>query len=221
VSKKTIDRLAWDRPEWWTVLVAVGAWLALAAQALARHRASGLGVELGHWLLMVLAMMLPLQLAIVRSVAFNSLRRRRHVAIATFLAGYLAVWTLAGLPAIALAHLAHGPLIAAGAFVFAAITTSSATHAWAIDACHASRPLAPSGLAATRDAFTYGALIGCVCILACWPLMVACTLADHALVALVGGAIVGFLERRAFRPRVRAAVLVIVALAVWQLAKAF
>ena len=65
--------------------------------------------------------------------------------------------------------------------------------------CHAPAPLAPSGWRADRDALRYGATIGLPCLASCAPLMVACAASGHGLVAMVGGGIVGILERSSYR----------------------
>ena len=198
----------WEYPHWWVHAMAAVAWILMLAHV---------RTSIGMWVLMVVAMMWPLQGELVRNVAFASLRRRRHRAMATFLAGYLFVWLLAALPMRLIEALFDSPYAAPAAFALAALYSLSRTHTFALKACHATRPLAPVGFAATRDAFSYGALIGGTCVLACFPLMVACTLAHHSILALVGGALVGVLERRAFRPRTRLAAAVIAALALLQL----
>jgi hypothetical protein len=51
-----------------------------------------------QWMLMVAAMILPLQIDGVRRIAEYSLWSRRHRAIAGYLVGYLIVWAAAGVP---------------------------------------------------------------------------------------------------------------------------
>jgi hypothetical protein len=70
--------------------------------------------------------------------------------------------------------------------------------------CHRRIPLAPSGWQADRDCIHYGALIGMGSVIACWPLMVACTFAGHGLLALAGGLAIGWIEQRSALPRPRA-----------------
>ena len=109
-TRRTLVR----RPESWVYAVAAGAALVLllsaalpsgAASAHAHHHgaspnvAAGAGqllAEWGGWMLMVLAMMLPVVAPDARRVAMRSLWHRRHRAMAWFLAGYLAVWAALG-----------------------------------------------------------------------------------------------------------------------------
>lgn len=217
-----LRRIAWERPEWWVLALAAAVWAVMIRHAIqhgehAHHHVMTAPEEILHWLLMVVAMMAPLLLDSVRTVAFRSYRRRRHIAIATFLAGYLAVWLLAGLPvalirAFAWSH-THGA--AAAAFVVAALWSLSGPHARALSACHGTRPLAPEGWPATRDAVAYGMWIGRACVVSCWPLMLACTLTGHSLIAMVGGAAIGALERLSFRPPTRMVALATLGLAAW------
>ncbi len=214
-------RFVWEHPEWWVIGLACLAWLPMLAHGV-DHAGHALHVmppvaELTHWLLMIAAMMFPLALDPLRNVAFRSYRRRRHLAMVELLVGYLGVWALAGLPVIALraSPWGRGDAIASGLFVLAGVWSLSRLRRRALTMCHASRPLAPSGWRATRDTIRYGALLGAWCVVACWPLMLACTVTGHALVAMVGGATIGWQERRSFRPPIRRVALLTFALAAW------
>lgn len=46
-------------------------------------------------------------------------------------------------------------------------------------------------------------MIGSACVTTCLPMMVACSLAGHHLVAMLGGAALGAIEKRSFRPSIR------------------
>ena len=170
--------------------------------------ATALLAGLGHWLLMVVAMMFPLLVPSVRVAAFRSLRRRRHRAILLFLSGYLATWTLLGLATsgllIAVPQLSDGLQAgaAAAAFLLAALWQGTEWKRRALVACHWTMPLAPTGLKADRDCLRFGWRIGGACCLSCWLLMLACTLCGHSILALVGCAAVGSAERTA-DPRTR------------------
>src|SRR6476620_12211696 len=102
-------RFGWRHPEWWTLGLSALAWVSLLSDEPAKghhqhhyyHGASMLNVsmllrELWLWVLMIVAMMLPLLVTPVRVVAARSLWRRRHRAIASFLVGYLATWLVVG-----------------------------------------------------------------------------------------------------------------------------
>jgi predicted metal-binding membrane protein len=159
--------------------------------------------ELAAWLLMVVAMMFPAVAHAVRTTAFASLWRRRHRATAGFLIGYLAPWAVAGV-AVAVAALRSAPwaraaAAPAAAFLLAALWQVTPVHAAARAACHRRLPLAPDGWRADRDCLRFGHMIGVNCLLRCWPLMLACALAAHGSVAMLGGSALGILERRTFR----------------------
>src|SRR5579872_6112061 len=88
-------------PEFWVLAASTDAWVVLAARAgVYDHHAvhSGAGANWRHWMLMVTAMMLPLQIRGMRLTAERSLWLRRHRAILGYLLGYLSVWALAGAP---------------------------------------------------------------------------------------------------------------------------
>lgn len=225
VATTTLRRLAWEHPEGWTLALAAVCWSVMVTHALqsgahAHHHLMTPPEELLHWLAMVVAMMVPLLVDPVRTVAFRSFRRRRHLAIATFLVGYLTVWWAAGLPVAWLRSFSwtHTHLAAAVAFALAALWFLSAPHARALIACHGQRPLAPSGWPATRDTLAAGGRLGAACVVSCWPLMIACTLTGHSLIAMLGGAALSALERLSFRPPRRRLALLTLGLSGWHVA---
>jgi len=169
------------------------------------HQSMAYVQELLYWLLMVAAMMVAFILNEVRAAAIASLWARRHRAIAGFLLGYFAPWLVLGIVAAALRDglWSHTNAAVALAFVVAAIWQRTSMHARALAACHRRLPLAPIGWRADRDCLRFGGTIGIACVWSCWPLMLACTLSGHALVAMIGGVIVTGLERWSFRPRAR------------------
>ncbi len=77
------------------------------ASASSMEIAVAIVVEIAAWMLMVVAMMFPLVIGSVRTVAARSLWRRRHRAIAGFLTGYAGAWFLVGLVASMLIALVH------------------------------------------------------------------------------------------------------------------
>jgi predicted metal-binding membrane protein len=221
---EALRRAAWERPEWWALATAAGAWAFMLPHAIqhgahARHHVMTPLAELVHWLLMIIAMMVPLMTDAVRFVAFRSLALRRHRAIATFLLGYLGVWLACGLPVVALRRAAftHNHLAAAIAFLAAAGWTLSNCHQRAVKACHYQGPLAPYGWPATRDGVRYGARLGVACVVSCWPLMLACTLTGHSVIAMLATGAIGAWERLSFRPPYRLVALGIGVLAAWHL----
>jgi predicted metal-binding membrane protein len=216
---KHLRRPAWRHPEWWCMGLSAGAWLILlyrsAGDAATPVRWHGAGhadalhagpAGLSHWLLMVVAMMLPLVRGPIRATATRTLWNRRDRAIGGFLAGYVAVWMAAGaLGALGLgvlgAHLRVEPLAAAaGAFTVAALWQQTPARRRAVMACHRTVPLAPRGWRADRDCLRYGWMVGTRCLISCWAVMAACVALEHsvAVMAFVGG--LGAVERYTARP---------------------
>ena len=200
-----LDRLArvlWSYPEWWVLALCVMAWVPMLEHGVRHwgHRMppAPLLSELQSWLLMAAAMMVPLVVDPLRTAAFKSLRSRRHRAMAAFLFGYLGVWLFAGLPVVWLRSQpwAQQRVGVAAAFVLAAVWTLTAFRERALIVSHRRVPLSASGWRADRDCLRFGWSVGFGCTIACWPLMLACTLSGHWLVAMIGAAAIGMLERR-------------------------
>lgn len=177
-------RFGWRHPEWWPAASAAGAWVWLAA---APHPHAGHVMAPGAlWLaVMAVAMMAPLTLPGVRHVARSSLWRRRHAAIAEFLAGYLAVWMLAmlAIAAAVSAGASVGGWAAAGAVaaVAAALWELAPARARHLRRCERTAPLAPRGWRADADCAGFGARAGVSCVGTCWALMAACVAVPHSL----------------------------------------
>jgi hypothetical protein len=205
----------WLHPEWWTIGLAAGAWAVMLLHAW-RNSAHGLhhGValiaEIALWMLMVAAMMLPLVTDTIRFVASASLWARRHRAIAGFVLGYFIPWLAVGVVAATIrkGNWTHTYAAPALAFLAAAWWQKSVTYRRAMSACQSTWPIAPLGWCADRDCLRFGNFIGLACIRTCWPLMFACEFAGHGLVAMIGGMVVGLIERRRSRRRRHSAALV-------------
>lgn len=168
------------------LLVASGAWLAVVS--LARGMGAepgtmslGIGAFIAVWTLMMAAMMLP-SVAVVASLYARSIRSRRALRLAGFAAGYLLVWSTAGVPAFALAWVAgrltdHHPGIATGMAV-GIFTTCGLYQLTPIkDRClvHCRSPLAQLLHFGTfrgrlRD-IRVGLFHGAYCLGCCWALM--------------------------------------------------
>lgn len=223
-------RAAWRHPEWWCLALSAGAWVALVAMsqgvaAPVAHQpwahaqlgaappadmavvagGSSLVGSVGHWLLMTVAMMLPLNSGVVRTTAARSLWRRRHRAIAAFLCGYVLPWALAGvlasvvlerLAASAAPHASSGPLAVAAMVALAAAWQITPVKGRALLDCHRTMPLAPHGWRATRDGVRYGTWIGTRCVISCGPLMLVCVAAGHSVPANLAIAGLSLVERR-------------------------
>jgi predicted metal-binding membrane protein len=201
-----LRRMGWNHPEWWVVAVAAAAWVFMAGMALPRaadphaghaghasHAGMIAGGGQGHgaagMAAMVIAMMLPLTLANVRHVAWSSLWRRRHRAIAAFLAGYLAVWILvqAGIAG------AWGWMASFTGWERAGIVALVAAVLWELSPikrqrlhhCHRTVPLAPRGWRADADCARYGVTTGLSCVTMCWALMAACAAFAHSFLVMI------------------------------------
>jgi predicted metal-binding membrane protein len=225
--------IAWRHPEWWILALSGAAWIyMLAGYTLAwpvdavrvhdrPHAAFSshtLLTDLRIWLVMIDAMMVPLATGPVRAVAVRSLWRRRHRAMMVFVAGYVAVWLIAG-GGVALARSLSAflpdssPAIAAGGFLLAAVWHALPVRRRALASCHFTRPIAPTGWKADADCLRYGCVIGGRCVVSCWALMLACVLARHNPLAMLGTATLMVMERFAFRPRPHLAIAALVLMA--------
>lgn len=239
-------RLAWRHPEWWAVALAAAAWLLIAFGVL--HRAGGHEAAHHHhpgmaempspapafawageglaWAVMIVAMMVPLVLAPIVTTATRSLWRRRHRAVAGFLAGYLGLWIAGGAAALGVIAVAgigdrlRDPVVVAAGFILAAGWQLAPLRRRALMACHRTMPLAPRGWRADRDCVVYGWEIGRRCIVTCWPAMLACVLAGHSLPVMGGIGAIALAERMRPRPNQRLFAGLLLALGVaWLLAK--
>lgn len=201
-----MTRVSRLHPEWWALAICAGAWLLLVsgvAELEHDHAAMAAGLPqwrgaLLHWLLMVMAMMLPLVAGPVRGAAIRSLWRRRHQAIAAFLVGYVAFWMAAGavfIFAVARLRLEHSAVALPAALVLAAVWHLMPARRRALHACHRSAPLAPSGWRAHWDSLRYGWVVGGRCLVTCGVLMLACLLAGHNLWLMAAFTLAGVGER--------------------------
>lgn len=198
----------WRHPEWWSRCICASAWVLMLFHAWRHaghegHYSTTFAQDVAYWMLMAAAMMLPWVLYSVWVTAVGSLWARRHRAIAGFLAGYFGPWlalgiAVAGLRQAPWTHIDAAPALGFGA---AALWQRTRMHRRALTACHRTYSLAPSGWRADRDCLYFGAIIGSACVWSCWPLMIACALAGHSLLALAGGMFVAGAERWWFQPR--------------------
>jgi predicted metal-binding membrane protein len=206
-SAAELQYFFWRHPEWWSWALCGSAWAVMLVHGW-QHAGHELahwmtfGQELAFWMLMAAAMMLPLVIHQVWVTAAGSLWPRRHRAIAGFLAGYFAPWLGLGFVAAGLrfGSLAHTTSAAAAGFVVAGLWQLTPMHRRALVACHRTLPLAPVGWRADLDCLRFGGAIGVACVASCWPLMLACAITGHSLVAMAGGMAVGALERWSSRP---------------------
>jgi predicted metal-binding membrane protein len=156
---------------------------------------------LGHWLLMIGAMMVPMTAAALRIVALRSFRERRTRALGLFLAAYVAVWCAVAplyLVAALAVHVAAGGalLLPLGlAFGLAAAWQASAAKQRALRRCHRTVPLPPSGRRADRACLRYGLDHGRFCLASCWALMLIPAAGGHHPALMLVAAAAAIAER--------------------------
>ena len=213
------------RPESWLYAIAALAGLALLAPLVARDGAAahahhghhhgrgapspdsasaGLAAWLAewrHWILMVLAMMVPVAAPHARRVAQRSLWSRRHRAMTSFLGGYLTVWFAVGVVAAAVAawfERADGWPAAALTLLAGAGWQVSPPRRRLLRRCGSLPPAVVSGWRADRDCAATGCRIGLRCAFVCAPVMLTMAV-THSLL-LMAGLLAVLLSERARGP---------------------
>lgn len=156
---------------------------------------------LGHWLLMIGAMMVPMAAAALRVVALRSFRARRGRAIGLFLAGFVAIWFAVAplylVAALAMQVAGGGALLLplGLALGLAAAWQASAGKQRALRLCHRTVPLPPTGWKADRACLRYGLDHGRFCLASCWALMLIPAAAGHHPALMLLAAAAGIAER--------------------------
>ena len=219
--------LAWH-PEWWVYAVAALAWIDLELMSMSTMGAgqhAPMAMPAGSaaflpswadawsdWVLMVVAMMLPVVAPQVRTVAMRSLWTRRQRSSGAFLAGYVAVWVAVGgvllAPLVALDVYPLGPAWLVGILLVAAGWQVSPPRRRLLRRCASLRLGAADGRAADVDCARAGLRSGVRCLATCGPLMLA-MLAGHSVLLMAALLVVLLSERsrgpdpvrRAGRPR--------------------
>ena len=193
------------------LIVAAGAWAATVA--LARGMAGmtgtmglGLAAFVPVWTLMMAAMMLP-SVTPTATLYARTMRRNRAVRIAGLVAGYLAVWGAAGLPAYGLAwltgwlagkHPSAAHVVAVAVFAVCGIYQLSSPKGRCLAHCRS-----PLGLLLHYGSYRgrlrdlrVGAHHGGYCLGCCWALMVILVAVGAMNVAvMVGLAAVVLIEK--------------------------
>lgn len=159
------------------------------------------------WMLMVVAMMLPLSIPALGHLWLSTFAEVRWRAIALFLAGYGATWLMAGWTMKAIEMLVrnaaadlHLPTLATAA-VLALVWQVSPAKQCCLNRCHAHPPLAAFGWRAARDALALGLRHGAWCVGSCWALMLLVLLLPQGHVAGMGVAAVLMFSERLDHPR--------------------
>jgi predicted metal-binding membrane protein len=204
--------LARPRPEQATaeagllLLVAAAAWagtvlLARGMTGMTGTMGLGLAAFVPVWTLMMAAMMLP-SVAPAASRYVRSRSGRRAAGIAGLVAGYLAVWAAAGVPAFGLAWLAGwmtgrhpgaAHVVAVAVIAACGVYQLSAPKDRCLTHCRAPLTRPRDGWAADLDA---GVRHGAYCLGCCWALMVILiAVGVMNVAAMVGLAVVVLIEK--------------------------
>lgn len=174
-----------------------------------------------EWILMVVAMMLPLTLTQVDCLAARTFRSDQWRVIFAFVSSYLAVWVALAVPTILLMMLARaglqsfGPAVGAPLIPFslAALWWVSRFRAVALARCHYRPALAAKGVAAVRGAAGLGLTNGVYCAATCLPLMLAVQIAGGGVLGMALLGLMILAERAAHRPNPKGAALVLIVFA--------
>jgi predicted metal-binding membrane protein len=159
------------------------------------------------WLAMLLAMMSPLLRQPIAQLRLRSLARRRRRAVAWFVAGYGAVWMMAGLVLMTAAAIL-GPF-AGETGVPALLIAAVMAVAWqmtplrqhALIRCHRLPGLSAFGAEADRDCIRFGLTHGLWCVATCAPLMLVPLSAPEVHLPLMAALSAGLLLERQAPPR--------------------
>jgi predicted metal-binding membrane protein len=156
--------------------------------------AMGVGSIWVWWVVMVMAMMLPVAAPSAARLAFDSLWRRRHLAMLEYLIGYLAIWAVFGVGAI----WAVFKIWPAGAPWVVVVAVLLAAALWQVTRlrkrllrrCGGRTFVNVYGWRADRDCVLAGCTYGRRCALICAPVMGVMAL-EHSAILMV--AITGLL----------------------------
>lgn len=129
-----------------------------------------------HWMLMLVAMMLPMLIRPMYFIWLSSLARKRWLLLTLFVAGYFAVWMVGGAVLMVLVEQVENWLPSS---FFPALVLAMVALVWQaspikqvfLNKCHRHQQIAAFGTAAVRDATRTGLEHGIWCIGSCWALM--------------------------------------------------
>ncbi|MBY5974188.1 DUF2182 domain-containing protein [Ferrimonas balearica] len=163
-----------------------------------------------EWLLMVLAMMLPLALPHLGIFCARLYRDMRLAALGAALAGYLGIWMLVGLATVPLMLLLHAltateglSLVVPGlAWLMAIGWCYAPARRNALRRCHAVPVMYGRGADVYRGAFRYGIRLGGDCLVSCGFAMAAPMLAGQGIAAMALVTHVLLAERLRHRPTI-------------------
>ena len=149
------------------------------------------------WLAMIMAMAPPLLMRDLGRVWRSSLRRLRHLTIASFLGGYVGVWMLVGVALAMLSERLAATSTGIGVTVaLVGLWHCSPARQRCLNACHRVPTLRVFGARAQWDSLRYGVATGGYCAAACGLVMLLVLLVkDHHLIGMAVTAIVATVER--------------------------
>jgi predicted metal-binding membrane protein len=175
--------------------------------------ASAVASALPGWLLMSVAMSLAGVLPAAEHVAMNSFRRKRSLALGVFFAVYLLVWLAAGVPVLVCLgaiRVKTGIAVFTLSLGLAAGYELTGVKRRALNRCHRTSPLPPSGVRGILAVGRFGWINTSGCVASCWLSMIAMLAAGAAkplvMVALTVATTYGRLARRPDLTRQRIAV---------------
>jgi predicted metal-binding membrane protein len=190
------------------LLASVVGWIAMAwllALPHGGHAVAATATPMSHspvhftamWSAMILAMAPPLLLREVGRLWRASLRRLRHLTIASFLCGYAGIWLLAG---VALSTLFGWVTVTSEritvAVALVVLWHCSPARQRCLNACHRVPTLRVFGTAAQWDSLRFGVSTGCYCVAACGLLMLlVLVVRNYHLAAMAVATAVTTLER--------------------------
>jgi predicted metal-binding membrane protein len=153
------------------------------------HSAGDAISGMSGWVLMVVAMMVPVTLPAVRYVGLNSVRGRRQRAMALYTAVYVGTWGLLGTTALGLDHLLRVHLglgdrvLIVSALLIASGWQLTRAKRRALYACGRTVPLPPFGRRADAGCARFALLHARRCIQSCWALMLVMVAVGHSSLA--------------------------------------
>lgn len=174
-----------------------------------------------EWALMVMAMMLPLVAADAEHLRARAFRRDQTRAVLAFLAGFLGMWLLLGIPVIALTLVARAGLHAFGPtlaillpLLLAAFWILGPNYRRVLTRCHFRPVLPAAGPPLYRAALRYGLSAATRCAAGCLPLMLGMQLAGGGMIGMLLLSLLLIAARRAQRPDTSGAAAVLIAYAI-------
>jgi predicted metal-binding membrane protein len=174
----------------------------------------------GEWVLMIVAMMLPLLVPMVRHVAARSFPAQRERSVGLFVASYTLVWlAAAALSSVALVAV-RSAFLAIDLAAWTGLACCALAAGWqlsaakvrALNRCHGTVPLRPWAPHADRDAIGFGLRHGSRCVRACLPAMVLPLAGGHGLGAMAAVFAILLAERARPKPQYRLSAIILLLL---------